>query len=194
MADSQAEAGASADVNSIVVHHADIVTPTRGILAEDVSVSITPSSPLLVTGPNASGKSAFYRIIAGLWQIGNRPGDKNGNGRGSVVAPVDHDGRPGIFLVPTKPYMPFGSLAFQLTYPKVANTADATLLETLQVHLDSVGVGYLSNLHGWDGKKQWEAVLSLGEQQRIGMARLFFHRYVHRLSSINYSHMYGVCV
>lgn len=44
--------------------------------------------------------------------------------------------------------------------------------------LDSVGVGYLSRLHGWEDEKQWEAVLSLGEQQRIGMARLFFHRWV----------------
>lgn len=30
---------------------------------------------------------------------------------------------------------------------------------------------------GWKTEKAWGTVLSLGEQQRMGMARLFFHRY-----------------
>jgi ATP-binding cassette subfamily D (ALD) long-chain fatty acid import protein len=29
---------------------------------------------------------------------------------------------------------------------------------------------------GWGTVKEWGEVLSLGEQQRLGMARLFFHR------------------
>jgi ABC-type uncharacterized transport system fused permease/ATPase subunit len=29
---------------------------------------------------------------------------------------------------------------------------------------------------GWDTRKEWGEVLSLGEQQRLGMARLFFQR------------------
>lgn len=30
---------------------------------------------------------------------------------------------------------------------------------------------------GWRATKHWSTRLSLGEQQRMGMARLFFHRY-----------------
>ena len=77
--------GQAPNSEDIVIDHADIVTPTRVPLATDVSVRVTPTTPLLVTGPNASGKSAFYRVIAGLWQVGNRSGDANGDGRGSVA-------------------------------------------------------------------------------------------------------------
>ena len=67
---------------TIALRHADVVTPARVTLAGDVSVSVSPNTPLLVTGPNASGKSAIYRVIAGLWQIGN---DVSAGGAGSVV-------------------------------------------------------------------------------------------------------------
>jgi len=117
--------------DAIVLRDANIVTPARVTLAAGVTVDVTPKSPLLVTGPNGSGKSAFYRVIAGLWQIGNSRVD--GTGDGVVSSPdVQADGRPGIFLVPTKPYMPFGDLAFQLTYPNVEDVADEAAMARLQ--------------------------------------------------------------
>jgi ABC-type uncharacterized transport system fused permease/ATPase subunit len=72
-----------------------------------------------------------------------------------------------------------GNLADQLTYPKILKqgTADfETEVGKLQGLLDLVGVGYLSGRQwGWKDTVRWEDVLSLGEQQRIGMARLFYH-------------------
>jgi ABC-type uncharacterized transport system fused permease/ATPase subunit len=42
--------------------------------------------------------------------------------------------------------------------------------------LDDVRLTYLLDREGgWDASANWEDMLSLGEQQRLGMARLFFH-------------------
>jgi ABC-type uncharacterized transport system fused permease/ATPase subunit len=45
--------------------------------------------------------------------------------------------------------------------------------------MEVVKLAYLVKREGgWKIAKHWASVLSLGEQQRIGMARLFFHRCV----------------
>lgn len=72
-----------------------------------------------------------------------------------------------------------GSLADQVTYPqyipKEARTADveARMLRALE----EVGVSFLAtDRYDWDTTKPWEDTLSLGEQQRIGLARLLYHK------------------
>lgn len=43
--------------------------------------------------------------------------------------------------------------------------------------MQQVKLGYLVEREGgWGTAKQWSTTLSLGEQQRMGMGRLFFHR------------------
>ncbi|XP_020156677.1 ABC transporter D family member 1-like [Aegilops tauschii subsp. strangulata] len=60
---------------------------------------------------------------------------------------------------------------------KASNRSGA--LELLDDHLKTVLANvrlvYLLEREGWDSTPNWEDILSLGEQQRLGMARLFFH-------------------
>ena len=182
----------------------DVVTPSDAILASSLTLSVKPGNSLMVTGPNGTGKSSFFRVLGGLWPVA----------KGNISVPCDATGTPGIrdvFLVRTAPaiccadragqelwfrfwlgqpflaalqvpqrmYMVLGSLADQLTYPEVLRAGGAELtamLPKLQALLDLVGIGYLpSREWGWGASVRWEDVLSLGEQQRIGMARLFYH-------------------
>ena len=80
-----------------------------------------------------------------------------------------------------------GTPADQVTYPQLVapdgrtEAQEAEMMELLEL----VGIGYLverwqkdmaEGESGWDYETKWEDVLSLGEQQRTGMARLFYHK------------------
>jgi len=150
----------------------DIVTPSGNVLAKKVSIEVEPGQSLMVTGPNACGKTSFFRVLGGLWPVSS----------GTLSIPTGDNGTPEIedvFLVPQRMYMVLGSLADQLTYPRILKQGSSELqaeLPKLQGLLDLVGVGYLSGRQWkWVDTVRWEDVLSLGEQQRIGMARLFYH-------------------
>jgi ABC-type uncharacterized transport system fused permease/ATPase subunit len=81
-----------------------------------------------------------------------------------------------IFYVPQKPYNVLGTLFDQVTYPR--NSADCELTEQgLRKLLRLVDLEYL--LARYRGRLQeevnWEAELSLGETQRLCIARMVFH-------------------
>lgn len=61
----------------------------------------------------------------------------------------------------------------------VGEKSEATrLLDAhLKTILDSVRLFYLLEREGWDATANWEDVLSLGEQQRLGMVNFLTHVY-----------------
>ena len=80
-----------------------------------------------------------------------------------------------MFLVPQRVYSVPGSLAAQITYPK---PYDASMDQPVMQALREAGIEYLATRFeaGLLEEKRWEDTLSLGEQQRVGFARVFFHK------------------
>ncbi|KAF9678865.1 hypothetical protein SADUNF_Sadunf07G0080700 [Salix dunnii] len=167
----------------------DIITPAQKLLARQLTFDIGQGKSLLLTGPNGSGKSSVFRVLRGLWPIAS----------GRLTKPSQHINKEtgsgcGIFYVPQRPYTCLGTLRDQIIYPLSRDEAEVmtlklsekgmqsteitNILDTcLKNILENVRLNYLLEREGgWDAKSNWEDTLSLGEQQRLGMARLFFHK------------------
>lgn len=168
----------------------DIITPAHKMLARQLTCDIRPGESLLVTGPNGSGKSSVFRVLGGLWPVVSgglaKPNQNIAEEAGSGC---------GVFYVPQRPYTCLGTLRDQIIYPlsseeaelkalklygKGQKTADTkNILDSrLKTILENVRLNYLLEREeaGWDANVNWQDILSLGEQQRLGMARLFFHK------------------
>lgn len=80
--------------------------------------------------------------------------------------------------MPQKPYNVLGTLFDQLTYPEQIGEGDTKLTkERLIEILDMVGLAYLAAREGvLDSEVNWEDECSLGEKQRLAIARLVYHQ------------------
>ena len=107
---------------------------------------------VLVTGPSGSGKSTLFRAIAGTWPFGS----------GSVAVPAHAK----LMMLPQRPYFPVGPLHAAIAYP---SAGDAYPAARLQEVLAQVGLPALSPR--LDEEAHWSRMLSLGEQQRLAVAR-----------------------
>ena len=107
---------------------------------------------MLVTGPSGAGKSTLFRAIAGIWPFGS----------GRILVPKDAR----LMMLPQRPYFPVGTLATAVTYPAEPGTFDRARLA------DAVSaVGLPALVQRLDEEAHWNRMLSLGEQQRLGIAR-----------------------
>ena len=84
-----------------------------------------------------------------------------------------------------------GTLQDQLTYPNTSNSEQLTP-EDLTDILRQVDLEYLVSREGvLDSEINWEEECSLGEKQRLAIARLIWHRT--RRTGIRMSRNFGGC-
>jgi putative ATP-binding cassette transporter len=118
--------------------------------------SIRGHERTLVTGPSGAGKSTLFRAIAGIWPFGS----------GSIAIPA----KATLMMLPQRPYFPVGSLKAAIVYP-----AEAAAYSPDQVGDVLIAVGLPQLASRLEEEGHWNRVLSLGEQQRLGLARALLH-------------------
>ena len=118
--------------------------------------SIRSHERTLVTGPSGAGKSTLFRAIAGIWPFGS----------GAIAVPA----KATLMMLPQRPYFPVGSLQAAIVYPAEASAFSS---ERVSDALISVGLPQLASQ--LEEEAHWNRMLSLGEQQRLGLVRALLH-------------------
>lgn len=120
------------------------------------SFAIHAPERVLVTGPSGSGKSTLFRAIAGIWPFGT----------GTIFIPE----KAKLMMLPQRPYFPVGVLRDAVVYPAAPGAFESPRIRDALI---AVGLPDLAERLEEDG--HWNRTLSLGEQQRLGLARALLH-------------------
>jgi putative ATP-binding cassette transporter len=128
----------------------DEIVRVRGLVIE-------PAERVLVTGPSGSGKTSLFRALGGVWPFGS----------GSVRIPRSAN----VLVLPQRPYLPLGTLRGALAYP---GPDDAFAPAEIEEALLATGLEALKDK--LDETAYWADQLSVGEQQRLSIARALLQK------------------
>ena len=143
--------------NEISLQQLLVNLPNGKPLVSADALSLRPGERTLLTGPSGSGKSTLFRAVAGIWPFGE----------GAIAIPANAS----LMMLPQRPYFPIESLHAAIVYPSETASFDAGQVRDV---LTLVGLPQLGLR--LDEEAHWNRMLSLGEQQRLGLARALLHR------------------
>jgi vitamin B12/bleomycin/antimicrobial peptide transport system ATP-binding/permease protein len=145
------------DTAGIDLSGLEVCLPSGQTLVAAKQFAFGAGDRVLVNGPSGAGKSTLFRVIGGIWPFGS----------GTIGLP---DGA-RIMILPQRPYLPIGSLAAAVSYP-----LDADQFEPNDLCKVIAAVGLHSFADRLWEEAHWNRMLSLGEQQRLALARAILHK------------------
>jgi len=147
---------ARGDTATVSLKDLAVRLPNGVPLVNVTGISIGLGDRVLVSGPSGSGKSTLFRALAGIWPFG----------AGTVTIPKNAR----VMMLPQRPYFPIAPLAAAVAYPAEPGHFDSARVVEL---IAAVGLpGLASRI---EEEAHWNRMLSLGEQQRLGIARAILH-------------------
>jgi putative ATP-binding cassette transporter len=146
-----------ADSTAVEIKDLAVKLPNGAPLVTASALTIAAGDKVLVTGPSGSGKSTLFRALAGIWPFGS----------GAIRVPKGAK----VMILPQRPYFPIATLSDAVAYPAAPGTYDAAAIGDL---IAAAGLPALAPR--LDEEAHWNRMLSLGEQQRLGIARALLAR------------------
>ncbi|HET9715525.1 MAG TPA: ABC transporter ATP-binding protein/permease [Pseudolabrys sp.] len=126
--------------------------PGGGPLVTVNELTVRLGERILIGGPSGAGKSTLLRALGGVWPLGN----------GIIKIPK----HARMMILPQRPYFPIARLDDAVTYPAEPGSCDPCRVAEL---IRAVGLPELASRI--EEEAHWNRILSLGEQQRLGIAR-----------------------
>jgi len=148
----QADAISPATKPGLSIAGLSVRLPTGAPLVATEDLFIEAGQRALVTGPSGCGKSTLFRAIAGVWPFG----------AGTVLVPRGAK----LMMLPQRPYFPIASLEAAVSYPSELGVYTP---ERIAEAINAVGLPVLARRLSEEA--HWNRILSLGEQQRLAIAR-----------------------
>eukprot|EP00746_Dinoflagellata_sp_MGD_P019322 gnl/MRDRNA2_/MRDRNA2_144898_c0_seq1.p1 gnl/MRDRNA2_/MRDRNA2_144898_c0~~gnl/MRDRNA2_/MRDRNA2_144898_c0_seq1.p1 ORF type:complete len:805 (+),score=114.53 gnl/MRDRNA2_/MRDRNA2_144898_c0_seq1:130-2544(+) len=141
--------------NAVVAKGISVNLPPTGesrSIWKNADLVVRPGEFVLLTAPEGTGKSCFFRAVSGIWPYASGSAYFQGT---------------SLFL-PQKSYIPQGPLKQAIAYPEVADRyTDEEVRNALRmVKLDAVAEKDLAE------SANWSMQFSGGEQQRLALARV----------------------
>jgi putative ATP-binding cassette transporter len=134
-----------------------VLTADGRVVIAEATVDIELGERVLIVGESGIGKSTLFRAVAGLWPWGS----------GTIRLPDRHD----VMFMPQRPYLTLGTMRGAIAYP---DPPDAYTRAEVVAVMQRVGLKEF--LPVLDRPARLDKILSLGQQQLIGFARLLLHR------------------